>query len=75
MHFLFALIPFVALASAYQVTSPGGAAGWTTAGPNVLTWQRVSTDALNFTIVLNNQVRFFSWLTLIVAPTLYIFPG
>jgi hypothetical protein len=57
MQFLFALIPFVALASAYQITSPGGAAGWTTAGPNVVTWQRVSTDAANFTLLLVNQAK------------------
>ncbi|KAI9467333.1 hypothetical protein BJY52DRAFT_1220048 [Lactarius psammicola] len=57
MQFFFTLLSFVALASAYQVTSPGGAAGWTIAGPNVVTWQRVSTDALNFTIVLSNQAQ------------------
>ncbi|KAF8270923.1 hypothetical protein EI94DRAFT_1569491 [Lactarius quietus] len=55
MKFFFTLISSIALASAYSISSPGGAAGWTTAGPNVVTWQRVSTDPLNFTIVLSNQ--------------------
>ncbi|KAN0097440.1 hypothetical protein V8E55_001886 [Tylopilus felleus] len=40
---------------AYQVTSPGESQGWTTTGPNTLTWQRVDTDPLNFTTVLINQ--------------------
>ncbi|KAG1752608.1 uncharacterized protein EDB91DRAFT_1234598 [Suillus paluster] len=40
---------------AYQVTSPGDAQGWTTSGPNSLTWVRVDTDPLNFTAVLTNQ--------------------
>ncbi|KAH7914432.1 hypothetical protein BJ138DRAFT_1000125 [Hygrophoropsis aurantiaca] len=44
----------IASALAYQVTSPGGAQGWTTSGPNVLKWQRVDTDPLNFTAVLTN---------------------
>jgi len=67
MQFFFALIPFLALASAYQVTSPGGAAGWTTAGPNVVTWQRVSTDQQNFTIVLSNQARTPSYQQVLAA--------
>lgn len=44
---------------AYQVTSPGESQGWTTTGPNTLTWQRVDTDPLNFTTVLINQVSLF----------------
>ncbi|KAH9062288.1 hypothetical protein EDB87DRAFT_335143 [Lactarius vividus] len=67
MHFFFTLLSFVALASAYQVTSPGGSAGWTIAGPNVVTWQRVSTDALNFTIVLSNQARTPSYQQVLAA--------
>jgi hypothetical protein len=67
MQFFFALIPFVALASAYQITSPGGAAGWTTAGPNVVAWQRVSTDALNFTLVLSNQAQTPSYSQVLAA--------
>jgi hypothetical protein len=55
MKFFFTLPSFVALATAYQITSPGGATGWTTAGPNSVAWSRVSTDPLNFTIVLVNQ--------------------
>jgi len=51
---LFALISFVACACAYQVTSPGGATGWTTVGPNTVSWQRVNSDALNFTLLLVN---------------------
>jgi hypothetical protein len=55
MKSFFALSSFVALTAAYQISSPGGAAGWTTAGPNSVAWTRVSTDPLNFTIVLSNQ--------------------
>ncbi|KAF8557912.1 hypothetical protein OG21DRAFT_140877 [Imleria badia] len=42
-------------AFAYQVTSPGGNQGWTTSGPNYLTWVRVDTDPANFTAVLEND--------------------
>jgi hypothetical protein len=55
MRSFFALIPFVAFASAYQVITPNQSVNWTTAGSNTVTWQRVSTDAQNFTIVLVNQ--------------------
>ncbi|KAG1745899.1 GPI-anchored small secreted protein [Suillus paluster] len=40
---------------AYQIISPGGSQGWTTAGPNSLTWVRAATDPLNFTVMLINQ--------------------
>ncbi|KAG2156241.1 hypothetical protein DEU56DRAFT_226123 [Suillus clintonianus] len=40
---------------AYQVTAPGDTQGWTTVGPNYLTWVRVDTDPSNFTAVLTNQ--------------------
>jgi hypothetical protein len=55
MKFFLVLPSFVALAAAYSISSPGGSAGWTTAGPNEVSWTRVSTDPLNFTIVLSNQ--------------------
>ncbi|TFK71808.1 hypothetical protein BDN72DRAFT_409600 [Pluteus cervinus] len=50
------LLAFAASTLAYQVTFPGGASGWTDSGAQVVTWQRVDTDRLNFTIVLVNQV-------------------
>ncbi|KAG1872786.1 hypothetical protein C8R48DRAFT_770172 [Suillus tomentosus] len=49
------LLASIASAFAYEVTSPGDSEGWTTAGPNVLTWQRVDTDPANFTVVLTNN--------------------
>ncbi|KAG2042243.1 hypothetical protein BDR03DRAFT_854273 [Suillus americanus] len=49
------LLASIASAFAYQVTSPGDTEGWTTAGPNTLTWVRVDTDPLNFTAVLTNE--------------------
>ncbi|KAI0265049.1 hypothetical protein BC834DRAFT_191944 [Gloeopeniophorella convolvens] len=55
MRSVFAILSFVASACAYQVITPGGASGWTLAGPNQVTWQRVDTDPLNFTILLVNQ--------------------
>lgn len=48
------LLASIASAFAYEVTSPGDSEGWTTAGPNVLTWDRVDTDPANFTVVLTN---------------------
>ncbi|KAH9173333.1 hypothetical protein EDB89DRAFT_1850369 [Lactarius sanguifluus] len=67
MQFFFTLLSFVALASAYRVTSPGGSSGWTIAGPNVVTWERVGTDALNFTIVLSNQAQTPSYQQVLAA--------
>jgi hypothetical protein len=55
MQFFFSLLSLVAVASALQVTSPGGSNGWTTSGSNYFDWTRVDTDALNFTAVLVNQ--------------------
>lgn len=52
----FSVLALAASAAAYQVTSPSSSQGWTTAGPNVLSWSRVNTDRLNFTAVLSNQV-------------------
>ncbi|KAG1815592.1 uncharacterized protein BJ212DRAFT_1481365 [Suillus subaureus] len=49
------LLASIASAFAYQVTSPGDSEGWTTSGPNYLTWVRVDTDPLNFTAVLTNE--------------------
>ncbi|KAF8640032.1 hypothetical protein AX17_001274 [Amanita inopinata Kibby_2008] len=41
----------------YQVTNPSGAKGWTNSGQQPLSWQRVDTDPLNFTVVLTNTDR------------------
>ncbi|KAG2369639.1 hypothetical protein BDR07DRAFT_1266769 [Suillus spraguei] len=49
------LLASIASAFAYQVTSPGSSQGWTTSGPNYLTWERVDTDPSNFTAVLTNN--------------------
>ncbi len=56
MRAVLTLLTFAASALAYSVTEPDATTGWTTSGPNVVVWQTVSTDAANFTIVLNNQV-------------------
>lgn len=55
MRSFFALLALVSSACAYQVITPGNSNGWTTGGPNIVTWQRVDTDAQNFTMVLVNQ--------------------
>jgi len=49
------LLAFVSSAFAYSVLSPNGAQGWTNQGAQLLTWQRVDSDRLNFTCVLTNQ--------------------
>jgi len=49
------LLAFISSAFAYSVLSPNGAQGWTNQGAQLLTWQRVDTDRLNFTAVLTNQ--------------------
>lgn len=43
-------------ALAYQVTRPTIGDVWSASGSNTLTWDRVVTDAHNFTAVLVNQV-------------------
>jgi hypothetical protein len=57
MRSLLTVFSLVASACAYQILTPSNSSGWTTVGPNMVTWQRVSTDANNFTMVLVNQVR------------------
>jgi hypothetical protein len=57
MRSLFTVFSLVASACAYQILTPSNSSGWTTTGPNIVTWQRVNTDANNFTMVLVNQVR------------------
>ncbi|KAI0728677.1 Ser-Thr-rich glycosyl-phosphatidyl-inositol-anchored membrane family-domain-containing protein [Fomitopsis betulina] len=49
------LLALVASVVALQVTQPSNSSGWTTSGPNTITWSSVSSDKSNFTIVLNNQ--------------------
>ncbi|OSX60095.1 hypothetical protein POSPLADRAFT_1147423 [Postia placenta MAD-698-R-SB12] len=49
------LLALATSAFSYMVTSPSNSSGWTTSGPNVVTWTKVDTDRANFTIVLNNQ--------------------
>jgi len=48
-------LSFVACTLAYTVVSPNGQDGWTNQGSQNLTWTRVDTDPLNFTVVLDNQ--------------------
>jgi len=52
---LFTLISLVSSACAYLVLTPGNANGWSTAGPNTVTWQMVTTDPQNFAMLLVNQ--------------------
>jgi len=57
--FRFSLLTTLLLAApalAYTITSPGLDANWTSTGPNTLTWQRVSTDASTFAVILVNDV-------------------
>jgi hypothetical protein len=60
MRSLFTLFTLVASACAYQILTPNNSSGWTTGGPNNVTWVRVSTDQPGFTMVLVNQVRSLS---------------
>ena len=53
-----ALLSLIASAAAYQVTSPGAATKWYAGSvTNTFTWERVSTDAEQFTLVLTNNDR------------------
>ncbi|KAJ6598861.1 hypothetical protein DFH09DRAFT_1129418 [Mycena vulgaris] len=48
---------FVSSASAILITSPGTTKNWTNDGSQTITWTSVSTDPLNFTVVLTNINR------------------
>ncbi|KAI9508116.1 hypothetical protein F5148DRAFT_20699 [Russula earlei] len=61
------LLSLLASACAYQVLTPGNAVGWTTSGPNTVTWQRVVTDPTNFTMLLVNQSVLPSGQELLIA--------
>ncbi|KAI0356469.1 hypothetical protein OH77DRAFT_1400882 [Trametes cingulata] len=58
MRTIAAILALAASALAFQVTEPTNSTGWTTSGPNEVSWTKVDTDASNFTIVLVNQVNF-----------------
>jgi hypothetical protein len=47
----------VAPALAITIVSPGQSVNWTSTGPNALAWQRVSTDATTFAVMLVHDVR------------------
>jgi len=49
------ILAFLTSALAYQVLVPNASQGWTNQGGQPFSWQRVSTDPLNFTVVLDNQ--------------------
>jgi len=65
---------FLSLAASvmgYAVTSPTAVTGWTNLGPQKLTWERVSSDRLNFTAVLiNQQIQYSQVLASLVDGTL-----
>ncbi|KAJ8473509.1 hypothetical protein ONZ45_g16270 [Pleurotus djamor] len=63
-------LAFAALSLAYQVITPGGAAGWTNQGLQPATWQRVETDPLNFTAVLVNSQGYSQILAALVDGSL-----
>lgn len=56
MRAVAALLALATSALAFQVTQPTNATGWVTSGQNTVSWQAVSTDPANFTIVLVNEV-------------------
>ncbi|KAL5527253.1 hypothetical protein ACEPAG_6044 [Sanghuangporus baumii] len=55
-----AFLPILAVAlgvSALRVLAPNENEGWASTGSNTLSWERVSTDPTNFTVVLTNTDR------------------
>ena len=54
---LLAALFVVAPALAFTITSPGQSVNWTSTGAQPIAWQRVSTDATTFAVVLVNDVR------------------
>ncbi|KAI0637967.1 hypothetical protein C8Q77DRAFT_401032 [Trametes polyzona] len=58
MRSIAVLFALAASAFAFSVTEPTNSTGWTTSGPNQVSWTKVDTDAANFTIVLVNQAHF-----------------
>lgn len=51
------LLSLLSSAFAFQVTSPGQRHSWTNNGPQTVSWQRVSTDATQFALILTNENR------------------
>ena len=56
MRVVASLLALAASALALQVTEPTNSTGWATSGQNTVTWDAVSTDPSNFTVVLVNMV-------------------
>ncbi|SJL01764.1 uncharacterized protein ARMOST_05087 [Armillaria ostoyae] len=57
------LIACATSALAYTVTVPNASQGWTNSGSQTVSWQKVSTDRDNFTIVLTNQASTITWIS------------
>ncbi|KAF9028459.1 hypothetical protein BDZ89DRAFT_951334 [Hymenopellis radicata] len=49
------LLALAASAMAYRMTSPNDKRGWSCKGPNTMKWERVSSDAKSFDVMLTNQ--------------------
>ncbi|KAI0772020.1 hypothetical protein BD413DRAFT_547731 [Trametes elegans] len=58
MRSIAVLFALAASALAFSITEPTNSTGWTTSGPNQVSWEKVSTDNNNFTIVLSNQASY-----------------
>jgi hypothetical protein len=58
MRSIATVLAFAASALAYTVVAPTNATGFVNDGSNTVSWSRVSTDAMNFTILLVNQHSF-----------------
>jgi len=49
------LVSFAASAFSYKLLTPGDTNGWTSTGPQTVTWQRVKTDPAKFNLALVND--------------------
>lgn len=56
MHAFTVILALAASAMAYSVTEPSETEGFTSHGPNTVSWTKVDTDAADFQIILTNQV-------------------
>ncbi|OCH90242.1 hypothetical protein OBBRIDRAFT_887826 [Obba rivulosa] len=56
MRLILAIFSLTGLAFGYQIISPNSTSGWTTEGPNVVTWTKLATDPPNFSLLLQFPV-------------------
>ncbi|EMD37778.1 hypothetical protein CERSUDRAFT_114442 [Gelatoporia subvermispora B] len=56
MRSIFVPLLLAGLAFGYVIVTPNSESGWTTEGPNAITWTKLATDPPEFSIILQSSI-------------------